>query len=823
SGGVDVINNGASPFYNVTIESGNFQLGSTTYIQGDFTIDAGASFDVTSSNLDLWLRSNFSNLGTFDAQQGEVIFYSPFAGGHTIETGGASFYDLTINALATATYNLQSTTTVLGDLTIDGGILNLNSNMLNAGDGIGTDILSLTTSLATLTIGANGTLNMGNNSSIQVTDGLFQVVGSDVSNKSIINSQSGSYGIIVAGGQIDARFYEINNLNATGLYLQNGAGIDATNNFSDGSFSSGTAGGRYLLLENDLGADIIINSVVFNSGPAVNARRLTGANNYIFNDASGVLAGSAFEDDNPANGDNDGRIRWQYTSLIIWAGTTSSDWNDASNWVGGVIPTSSNDVQIPSGTPNSPVLSSGADGAAKDLTILAGATMEFAQSGGTVLNLSGSFINAGTFTHTEGVLNVNGSWTNAGTYTAISSANTGVYMVATTGNVLIETGGNAFCTLIIDSDGAGDGDAIFQTVDPILINCNLDVVDGTLEVTDPTHSLTVNNTVANNTFRIQATGTLVHGNGTVNLQSTGTGILFESIGSSLYNLVTSGSGLVTVSDNTVIDNDLTLGANTNASSFTISLNGNLSNTGTFTSGTSTFQLNGSTTQTITSSGGISFNNLIVNNSSGLFPQIILNDPVEVTGALTLTDGIIATSVTDFIHLNGGTLSGGSAVSYVDGPMQRTGDGDFTFPVGDGLFYARIGAESLGLGNSFTAQYFDAAAPNPGNVSQGGAGPLNHVSGAEYWDLSRSAGASNPLVKLYWEDGTRSDITDLSGSDLVVAHYTAGNWQSEGGIITGGSTTAVGSVTSTSPLTSLSPITFGSAFNLNALPVELLSF
>jgi len=169
------------------------------------------------------------------------------------------------------------------------------------------------------------------------------------------------------------------------------------------------------------------------------------------------------------------------------------------------------------------------------------------------------------------------------------------------------------------------------------------------------------------------------------------------------------------------------------------------------------------------------------------------------------------------------LVGGSAASYVDGPMQRTGDGDFTFPVGDGLFYARIGAESLGLGNSFTAQYFDAAAPNPGNVSQGGAGPLNHVSGAEYWDLSRSSGASNPLVRLYWEDGTRSDITDLSGNDLVVAHYTSGNWQSEGGIITGGSTTAVGSVTSTSPLTSLSPITFGSAFNLNALPVELLSF
>ncbi len=824
SGGVDVINNGSSPFYDVTIQSGSFQLGSTTFMQNDFTIESGATFDVTTSNRDLWIRGDFSNAGTFNAQQGNVNLYSLVAGARTIETGGDAFYDLTIDALSTATYNLQSATTVNGDLKVSGGGLNFNANTLNVGDGIGTDILSLTTSLATVTIGANGTLSMGNNSSIQVTDGLFQAVGTDAANKAIINSQSGSYGFVVAGGQLDARFYEINNLNATGLHIQNGAGVDAVNNLSDGSFSSGTAGGRYLFIENDLVGDITLNNVVFNSGPAVNARRLAGANNYIFNDASGVLAGSAFEEDNPANGDSDGRIRWNYTSLITWAGTVSSDWNNIANWVGGVIPTSANDVLIPAGTPNNPLLSTGANGAARDLTVAAGAAMEFDGGAGIVdLTLSGSFINSGTFTHTEGYLYVDGNWTNVGTYTAVPGTNTRVYLTAPTGNVLIETGGDAFCSLFIDSDAGGDGDAVYQTVDPILINCNLEVIDGTLQITDLSHTITLNNTSSSNAFRVQSTGTFVHGNGTINLQTSGTGIAFESVGSAIYNLVTSGTGLITFFENTSIDNDLTLGANTNASSYTITLNGNLSNTGAFTSGTSTVSLMGSTTQTITSTGGISFNNLTIANSSGLFPQIILNDPVTVTGVLTLTDGVIASSISDFVHLNGGTLAGGSAASYVDGPMQRTGDGDFTFPVGDGLFYARIGAESLGLGNSFTAQYFDAAAPNPGNVSQGGAGPLNHVSGAEYWDLSRSAGASNPLVKLYWEDGTRSDITDLTGSDLVVAHYTGGNWQSEGGTITGGSTTAVGSVISTSPLTSLSPITFGSAFNVNALPIELLSF
>ena len=824
SGGVDVINNGTTPFYDLTIESGSFQLGSNTVVSNDFAVALGATFDVSSGNRQLTVGGDFTNAGTYNAQQGKLIFNNQTgAGTSNIDAGGDLFYDLTIAGGATTSFVLQSSATVQGDMTVSNGFFLLNSNTLNMGDGIGTDLLEITGATSEFLIGANGTLSMGNNSFVQVTNGIFKIVGTDGSNKAIINSQSGAYSFdVFSGGQLNAQFYEINNLNSNGLNIRFGASLDAAENLSDGSFSSGASGGRYLLLENDLGSDITLNNVVFNSGPAVNAKRISGTNAYIFNDASGVLAGVAFEEDDGVAGT--GRVQWVYTSLNTWTGVTSSDWNTSSNWSTGNVPLATNDVVIPSGTPNNPVLSAGASGVAKDLTIQAGAVMEFNDAGGTELTLDGSFINSGTFTHTVGVFNVNGNWTNVGTYTAVANPLTQVYLSANTGNILIETGGAAFHELTIDSDkGAGDGDAIFQTVDAIVANNRFELLDGTLEVSDPTHTITINNITGTSVFAVNAAGTFVHGNGTINLQTTGTSISFESIGSNLYDVVTSGSGNVLFASAMTIDNNLTLGSNTDGGSSTINLVGNISNTGTFTSSSSTVSLIGGAVQTITSTGGISFNNLTVANSSGLFPQIILNDPVEVTGVLTLTDGIIASSVADFVHLNGGTLSGGSSASYVNGPMQRTGSGNFTFPVGAGLFYARIGAESLTGSNGFTAQYFDAAAPNPGNVSQGGAGPLNHVSGAEYWELTRSSGASNPLVKLYWEDGTRSDITDLSGNDLVVAHYTAGNWQSEGGIITGGSTTAVGSVLSTSALTSLSPITFGSAFNLNALPIELLSF
>ena len=819
SGGVDVINNGTSPFHHVTIESGSFQLGSNTVVNGSFTVAAGASFDLSAANYPLEVGYHFTNAGSFNARQGTLKLASSAAPSN-FDAGGAVFYNIVVDANTSSASTLMlSDVTLTNDFTLNSGIFSLNNYTLNMGDGAGIDQMVI--SGGTFLASGTSTLNIGNGTNLTMTGGRFVLNGTDAANVAVMRSQSGTYSATFSGGNADFEYYEIHNLNANGLYLQSGVTLHTTKNFSYGLFADGTSGGRYLLLENDLAADATVNNVVFSAGPAVNVKRLTGANNYIFNDASGVLAGSAFEDDNPPNGDTDGRIRWTYTSLIIWAGATSSDWNTGSNWSGGVVPTSANDVRIPSGTPFSPVLNSGADGTTKDLTIEAGATLTFDGSNLLDLNISGSMLNSGTFNHTSGDVRVSANWSNAGTYTATSHATTVVHMDAVSGTVQIQTGGSAFCSLDINSDAVGDGTAVFQTVDPIVTNCNFSLKDGTLQIMDPAHTITVNNTSGTTVFDVQTGGTFVHGNGTVYIQSNGLGVFVRSLGSPLYNLTTSGTVAVTLDDVMTIENNLTLGAPTSTTSLTLTLRGDLANTAAFTAGTSTVTLNGSATQTVSSTGGISFNNLTVNNSSGLLPQVIYNNPVTVTGTLTLTDGIIATSSSSALHLNNGTLSGGSANSYVDGPMQITGSGNLLFPVGDGLFYARIGAESLSGTNGFTAQYFDAPAPNAGNISQAG-GQLNHVSGAEYWDLTRTSGTSDPLVRLYWEDGTRSDITDLTGNDLVVAHYTGGNWQSEGqGSITG--TVAAGTVLSASTLTSLSPITFGSAFGFNALPVELLSF
>ncbi len=817
--GIKTLNNGSDKFYNLEINvNGTVQLSSNTTILNDFTIASGI-FSLNSGDLEV--GGDFVNSGTFSPGLMKTLFNPMSAGTITINTGGSSFYDLEMDDGGTGvTFQLTSNTlSTNGIFDLTSGTLDPNGQTINFGDNSGVDNTNI---YGSLTIGANETMGLGSAAEFIVKNGgAFNVVGSSGSLATIATRTSGDYSFTIeSGGNFGAQYYQFSNVDATGIHFEAGAIIDeATNNLSNGSFSGGQSGGRYLLFENDFAGDFTANNVIFNSGPAVNARRLTGANNITFDDATGVLAGSAFEDDNPANGNADGRIRWIYSNLITWTGATSTDWNITTNWSSGIVPLVANNILIPTGLTNYPVLNSGADGVGSDITIDAGGSLTI--DGSKMLDLEGIFLNSGTVTHTSGTIKVAGNWTNLNTYSA--GVGSIVQLDAASSNISIETGGSSFSSLTLDSDDGGNGNAIFETVDPIQISENFTLTDGELQITNPAHTITATNTSGGTrSFNISATGTFTHGNGTIILAGTSAYNLSVS-GSDLFNLNISNSSGVSLASNVSVVNDLTVSGVINLSTFTASLQGNLQNTGTINANTGTLVFNGSSLQSITSSSLLSLYNVTVDNNSGIAPQITLNDPIEVTALLTLTDGNIETNSTDILHLNGGSFSGGSSNSYVDGPFRRTGNDDFTFHIGVGSIYARIGLEDIPLSdnNQFQAQYFDVAAADRGSISQSG-GPLVEVTGIEHWTVDQNSGISTPRVRLYWEDGTRSEITDLSGGDLVVAHYDGADWISKG---QGGSTgtAASGSVLSNDTFTSFSPITFGSAFGNNPLPVGLTSF
>lgn len=288
---------------------------------------------------------------------------------------------------------------------------------------------------------------------------------------------------------------------------------------------------------------------------------------------------------------------------------------------------------------------------------------------------------------------------------------------------------------------------------------------------------------------------------------------------------------LTVGSNVVFTNSASsLGEIELNGSSKLSLAGNFTRTSSYgdldMNGTSTLEFNGSAQQTIPKSLGaggdeFSYQNVELNNSFAIEPQFILDGPLFVNGNLVLTDGVLeSTNVNRLFVMNGGGASGGSANSYVTGPVSKLGVDAFTFPLGLNGSYAPIGMSAPSVvTDNFTAQYYQ---DNPGSTYDGSSKDANieSMSTGEYWTLDR-IGSSAVDVVLSW-DSTRSEtLGELN--ELIVCRWDGSQWQDHGnGGFTGND--SIGTLTSGEAIVNFSPFVLGKAVNPGAvLPIELLSF
>ncbi len=77
-----------------------------------------------------------------------------------------------------------------------------------------------------------------------------------------------------------------------------------------------------------------------------------------------------------------------------WDGSDDTDWNLAANWTRNQVPTTSDNIVIPSGMPRYPALNSGSDAIVNNLTIESGATLTVPSN--QVLDIRGALLNNGT-------------------------------------------------------------------------------------------------------------------------------------------------------------------------------------------------------------------------------------------------------------------------------------------------------------------------------------------------------------------------------------------------------------------------------------------
>ncbi|MEI6488822.1 MAG: T9SS type A sorting domain-containing protein [Bacteroidota bacterium] len=272
-----------------------------------------------------------------------------------------------------------------------------------------------------------------------------------------------------------------------------------------------------------------------------------------------------------------------------------------------------------------------------------------------------------------------------------------------------------------------------------------------------------------------------------------------------------------LNSNIVVDGSITINSGAtlkNTLIKDISLKKDWTNNGTLVS-SNNISFIGNTLQHMTGSTTTSFNNLIINNTSG---GVVLQTPENVNGLLTLQSGLVNTS-TNLLTMNAASsVTAASNTSFVNGPLAKVGSSAFVFPVGKDAEYRPIADSALSGSDVFTAEYFHAN-PSPIYDSSLHDATIDHLERCEYWILNR-AGTANAYVKLSW-DTYSCGVDQLS--DLTVVRWDGSMWTDQGNGGTTGTTTS-GTVISNGLVSSFSPFTLGSISpSTNPLPIELLNF
>lgn len=201
----------------------------------------------------------------------------------------------------------------------------------------------------------------------------------------------------------------------------------------------------------------------------------------------------------------------------------------------------------------------------------------------------------------------------------------------------------------------------------------------------------------------------------------------------------------------------------------LSLKNDFIKNGFFNAQTFTTSFVGTSLQQINGTGFTNFYDLSINNAS----DVLLLQAIKVNHLLNLTLGNITSSTTNSIELvDNATTNGGNNLSFVNGPLKKTGNDPFFFPIGKNNLFAglTITAPST-VASQYTAEYFDQAYSTLTPVVS----PLSAVSPTGYWNLTKTVPSDQVQVELHWSDASQSGVSNCAA--LSVAHWDVSSWTS----------------------------------------------
>ncbi len=327
-----------------------------------------------------------------------------------------------------------------------------------------------------------------------------------------------------------------------------------------------------------------------------------------------------------------GNVTGTFAGILTSTGGLTNNATLTSNTVSVVLQTTA--AQTISGT-----------GSLANLTVNASATNN------GILTVTNTLAGSNTLTNGAGAtLNINAATLTLTGLTASASGNTVKYGASTDQVIRI----TPYHHLIL----AGGGDKTLAG--GLTLTGSLTIAAVTLDVTSSNYSVVIAGDWTN-------TGIFQGRFGTVTLNGAATQTITNSSGESFNTLTLNGAGAKNLAGNITVDTDLSIGSVFNAGAYNIYANGSWINTATFNGNTGTVFFQGASSQTL--NGINSFNNLTINNSSGVS---ITSGTQTIKSTLTLTSGDLTTNGNSFTLLSSATGTGridGSGAGTISGNVK----------------------------------------------------------------------------------------------------------------------------------------------------------
>ncbi|MBX2899837.1 MAG: gliding motility-associated C-terminal domain-containing protein [Cyclobacteriaceae bacterium] len=199
----------------------------------------------------------------------------------------------------------------------------------------------------------------------------------------------------------------------------------------------------------------------------------------------------------------------------------------------------------------------------------------------------------------------------------------------------------------------------------------------------------------------------------------------------------------------------------------ILIGGQWVNNGTYTPGTGAITFNSTAPVQVINHNAQAFNRLTI--SGGGTKQFLAD--IVINQELILTNGILESANNAKINFaNVATLSGGSDASHIKGSVQRSGQGDLLFPIGNGLVYLPVELLSTPAVTTATLTLHELS-----NQTLTGNSSLATLSDKRYWELAVQSGSlTQSRIKLPARNESFSSLDNVvvAGSAVATGPYAS---------------------------------------------------